>query len=342
MNAKFLFFYALSCFFISCTKEVKYYESLGANHTFYKIQYEYNKPLDAEIKDIFKRYYKSLNPFDSTSIISHINNNKKVELDPIFTNTLNKSLYISNITEGYFDVTCAPILNYWGFGFKKNNTEIRTKDIAIDIDSILEFVGYKKISLVNNQLVKSDPRTLISFSGVGDGCVCDMIGSFFDDIGVMNYMIDVGGEILVKGNNPRNEKWTIGIRKPDDNINKLSMIKLIETDQRIAIATSGDYLNYYIKDGKKYAHTINPKTGYPADQDILSATVVYKDCLIADGIATAIMAMGRNEFENYKDNLSFVEYLIIFSDNEGKFLIERSSGMDSLLKKDNLYILQNN
>lgn len=94
-------------------------------------------------------------------------------------------------------------------------------------------------------------------SGVGDGCVCDMLGRFFDDIGVMNYMIEVGGEILVKGNNPRNEKWSIGIRKPDDNIIKLSMIKLIETDQRLAVATSSDYLNYYIKNGEKYARHFN-------------------------------------------------------------------------------------
>ena len=331
---------AFLCFLLtlSCAKDVKYYESFGVNHTFYKITYEYNKPLDTEIKDIIKKYYHSLNPFDPTSVISHVNNNKKIDLDSIFINTLSKSLYISDITGGYFDVTCAPILNHWGFGFE-NNPEIRTKDIAIDVDSILEFVGYQKISLINNELIKSDPRIIVSFSGVGDGCVCDMIGDFFDKIGVMNYMIDVGGEVLVKGKNPKNEEWSIGIRKPDDNINSLSMIQLIKTDQRLAIATSGDYLNYYIKNGKKYAHTINPKTGYPADQDILSATVVYKECLIADGIATAIMTMGRDEFEKYKEALSFVDYLIIFSDENGKYSMESSPGMELLLKKDNLSVL---
>ena len=184
---------AFLCFLLtlSCAKDVKYYESFGVTHTFYKITYEYNKPLDTEIKDIIKKYYHSLNPFDPTSVISHVNNNKKIDLDSIFINTLSKSLYISDITGGYFDVTCAPILNHWGFGFE-NNPEIRTKDIAIDVDSILEFVGYQKISLINNELIKSDPRVLVSFSGVGDGCVCDMIGDFFYEIGVMNYMIYVG------------------------------------------------------------------------------------------------------------------------------------------------------
>ncbi len=177
MNAKFVCVCIFSCFLFSCTKGVKYYESAGTNHTYYKIKYEYNKPLDVEINDIFKRYYKSLNPFDSTSVISYVNNNKKVVLDSIFVNALNKSLYISDITGGYFDVTCAPIVNYWGFVFE-NNAGIRTKNIAIDIDSILEFVGYKKINLVDDVLIKSDPRVLVNLSGIGDGCVCDIIGNF--------------------------------------------------------------------------------------------------------------------------------------------------------------------
>lgn len=316
-------------------KKNAYFEYSGSNHTYYKISYEYHKSLNSEISTIFNQYYKSLNPFDSLSIISSVNSNKNVLLDSIFTNTFIKTQFISKITDGYFDITCAPILNQWGFGFKN------TTNNNIKIDSILEFVGYEKINLINNKIIKSDPRILITFSAVGDGCVAELIGCYFDKLGIANYMIDVGGEILVNGTNKYKKKWSIGITKPDDNFYNQTVYKVIETDQRLGIATSGDYRNYYIKDGKKYAHTINPKTGFPAGQDILSATVVYKDCLIADGIATAIMTMGRKEFEKRKSNFDFIDYIIIFSGDSGEYSFEASPGLRNMLRSDSNIVDKN-
>lgn len=336
MNYKFLILLVSAFYMFSCLQKNSYYTFKGAHHTYFKITYEYAEPLDKELSDIFNAYYKSINPFDSTSIISKVNNNSDVILDFIFINSFYKSQSISNLTNGYFDITCAPLLNYWGFGTSKNILDDKENK---DIDSLLNFVGYEKISLSNGKIIKEDPRVLINFSAIGDGCICDLVGDFLDSIGVENYMIDIGGELLVKGKNDQNKKWSIGITKPDDNMINQSIYCVLETDQRLGVATSGDYRNYYIKDGKKYAHTINPKTGYPAAQDILSATVVYKECLIADGIATAIMSMGRKEFDIYKERFDFVEYLIIYSDENGNYATQMSSGMKSLLRKDNLSIL---
>lgn len=324
------FLFVACCFFLfSCTEKTKYYNLWGTNHTYYTIDYEYNRPLDKGIQDLFKKYYKSINTFDSTSIISLVNQNKAVQLDSIFINTFLKAQYISKITDGYFDITCAPIVNYWGFGYDKEHHEI-------SIDSLLTFVGYEKIKLEEGKIRKDDPRVIINFSGVGDGCICDIIGGYFDELGVENYMIDVGGEILIKGKNKKDRKWSVGITKPDDNVKNQTIMEVLESDQRVGIATSGDYRNFYIKDGKKYAHTINPKTGYPASQNILSATVVYKDCLIADGLATAIMAMGTEEFAKHKQEFDFFEYLLILADSNGKYIVETSPGMNKYIRKDAL------
>ena len=135
------------------------------------------------------------------------------------------------------------------------------------------------MKLVNRKIIKEDPGILLNFSAVGDGCICDLIADLFDQNGIENYLIEIGGEISLKGVNPNGEPWRVAITKPvDDNSCQQQEImnQILHIKERMGIATSGDYRNYYIKDGKKYAHTLNPKTGYPAGQNILSATVLAK------------------------------------------------------------------
>jgi thiamine biosynthesis lipoprotein len=278
-----------------------------------------------------KEYYHSLNPFDSLSIISQVNQNKEIEVDSIFINAFQKSEQISELSDGMLDITCAPLINLWGFGFSKMDSV--SPQI---IDSLITFVGYKKVRLENKKVIKDDPRILLNFSTVGDGCICDLIADLFDKNGIENYLIEIGGEMSLKGVNKNGDPWRVAITKPvDDNFCRQEEIiyQILHIKERMGVATSGDYRNYYIKDGKKYAHTLNPKTGYPADQNILSATVLSKECITADGLATVIMSIGTRGIEMLKRRIPDLDYFIIYSDSVGSYKTEYSKGMEKYLSQ---------
>lgn len=322
-----LFSLLLCC---SC-KEEQYFEVRGTDlHTpyFIKFQYTESEELAKEIHAELLSYYHTLNPFDSTSIISQVNRNKDIEVDDLFVEVFNKAMEVSKETDGIYDVTCAPLINLWGFGFSK--TDSVTPAL---IDSVRSYVGYNKIRLQGRKVIKDDPRMLLNFSSLGDGCSCELISRLLDSKGIKNYMIYVGGEIVTKGVNKNGRCWHVGITKPTDDpqgTNQEYDVK-VETCGRYGIATSGDYRNFYIKDGKKYAHTINPRTGYPAGQPVLSATVVASDCIFADAYATAFMAMGREEARKVKERVPDIEYMFIYSDDNGDLKTEYSEGFKKFL-----------
>lgn len=311
-----------------CRKAVPYQLTEGETHTYYRIKYQYPTSLDGEIQALFKAYNHAINPFDSTSIISAVNRNRDVEADTLFARAFRRVMEVSRETDGIFDVTCAPLINYWGFGFE----EIDHRSPA-DIDSLKQFVGYEKIRLEGNRVVKDDPRIQLNFSAIGDGYICDLVGELLDRKGVDNYLVDIGGEMLAKGLNPKGNPWTIGINKPIDDSTQMNndIQQIIRLTARRGIATSGDYRNFYVRDGKKYAHTINPKTGYPASGDILSATVVAHDCTTADAFATAFMALGRQKAEELVKKHRELDYYFIYSDKAGNYLTEYSPGMKQYL-----------
>ncbi|MCW0484210.1 FAD:protein FMN transferase [Prolixibacteraceae bacterium A06] len=313
-----------------CQHEKQYFEVSGMTHTPYHVKYEYSQSLEKEIKAEFANYYHSLNPFDSLSIISQINRNEEVEVDSLFAFTFRKVMQVSEQTNGLFDVTCAPLINLWGFGFSKRDSI--TQQV---IDSIRSFVGYQKIRLEGSRVVKDDPRMLLNFSAVGDGGICDLVARLFDRHNIQNYMVEVGGEVVAKGVNAKGQHWRIGISKPVDDPAGMSqeLEQILHLKQRVGVATSGDYRNFYVKDGKKYAHTINPTTGYPADQDILSATIIAPDCLTADAYATAFMVMGSAAARQLKEQVPEIEYFIIFTDEHGNYATEHSPGMEPYLSE---------
>ena len=323
-----LFFLILSIvFFQSCNDKTNYYKISGAIHTPYHITFKSNDPdkIKGLIQNELRAYYHALNPFDSLSIISKVNQNKDVEVDSIFINAFQEAEKISDLSDGMLDITCAPLINLWGFGFsKKDSITPHT------IDSLLTFVGYNKVKVRNNRVVKDDPRILLNFSAVGDGCICDLIADLFEKNGIEDYLIEIGGEMSLKGINPDGAPWKVAIAKPiDDNACMQDEIinQVLNISERMGIATSGDYRNYYIKDGKKYAHTLNPRTGYPASQNILSATVLTEKCIVADGLATAIMSMGTERFDEFKKKVPDLNYFIIYSDSLGNYQTEYSSQM---------------
>ena len=312
-----------------CRRQAPFQTTEGETHTYYRIKYRYGKPLDKEIAALFKAYDHAINPFDSTSIISAVNrNDTTVRTDTLFRRAFRHVMEVSRLTDGLFDATCAPLINYWGFGFKT----VRHRTPA-DIDSLKQFVGYRKIRLEGDRVVKDDPRVQLNFSAIGDGYICDLVGELLDRKGVEDYLVDIGGEMLAKGLNPQGKSWTIGINKPIDDSTQMNneIQQVIRLHERRGIATSGNYRNFYIQDGKKYAHTINPQTGYPAAEDILSATVIAQDCTTADAFATSFMVMGRHRAESFLKQHPELEYYFIYAGPKGEFLTDYSPGMKNYL-----------
>jgi thiamine biosynthesis lipoprotein len=259
--------------------------------TIYHITYQGDEDYHDEIRATFKNFDASLSMFNPTSIISRFNqNDSTVVADEYFTTVFRKSMSVSEATGGAFDITVAPLVNLWGFGFKKNDSVS-----PATVDSIRSFVGYRMVQLSDSgRLVKQDERTILDASSVAKGYACDVIAGVLRAHGVTNYMVEIGGEIALNGTNDKGNAWTIGINKPtEDASNTLTEIDNVLQMTSGGMATSGNYRNFYYQNGKRVAHTIDPRTGYPIQQDILSSTVLAEDCMTADAYATAFMVLGK-------------------------------------------------
>ena len=331
---------AVIIIFLTACKDKQYYEESGTVfHTIYHIKYQSPRILTEKIDAELQNFNLSLNPFNPNSIIAKVNKNEEVEVDEWFTEVFNKAEEVSAHSDGVFDITCAPLINLWGFGFSKMDSITPQM-----IDSIKQFVGYKKIQLNGKIIIKEDPRILLNCSAIAKGYACDIIARLLEKEGVENYMVEIGGEVAMKGVNAIGECWRIGINKPeDDNTGVMNDIEeVVQLCKKGGVATSGNYRNYYVKDGKKYAHTIDPRTGYPAEQNILSATIVANDCMTADAYATAFMAMGLDKAKKMAANIPEIEYFIIYADENGKHQIDYSKGMLNYLpNRKKLAILEN-
>ena len=327
-------------FFISCKDKKQYYEESGTVfHTLYTIKYEAPYALTDKIDAELQKFNLSLNPFNPNSIIAKVNNNEAVEVDEWFTEVFNKSMEVSRNSDGVFDITCAPLVNLWGFGFNKKDSVTPTM-----IDSLKTFVGYQKVHLEGKKIVKDDPRLLLNCSAIAKGYSCDVIARLLEKEGVENYMVLIGGEVVVKGVNQNGVCWRTGINLPEDDPDgiKNNYDEIVQLCKKGAIATSGNYRNFYIKDGKKYAHTINPATGYPAGQNILSATIVAEDCMTADAYATTFMVLGVEKAKLLAQSIPQIEYFIIYADNNGQQKVTYSKGMlEYLPNRKTLAILEN-
>ena len=296
--------------------------------TVYKITYQCKDDLKPEIEAELKRFDQSLSPFNDSSVISRVNRNEELVTDSFFQTCFNRSMEISRETEGAFDITVAPLANAWGFGFKKG-----TFPDSLMIDSLLQFTGYEKVKLENGKVIKQDPRTMLSCSAVAKGYSVDVVAHLLDRKGIKNYMVDIGGEVVVKGKNATGDLWRIGINKPyDDSLAVKQDIQTILNLTDVGMATSGNYRNYYYKDGKKYAHTIDPRTGYPVQHSILSSTVVAEDCMTADALATSFMAMGLEEAEKFCKANPMIDAYFIYSGENGEFKTYYTDGMKRYFK----------
>ncbi|MEG1564278.1 MAG: FAD:protein FMN transferase [Bacteroides sp.] len=297
--------------------------------TVYNITYQYDGNLKPDIEAELKKFDGSLSPFNDSSVISRINRNEVLLTDSFFRKCFYRSMELSKETKGAFDITIAPLANAWGFGFKKG-----AFPDSLMIDSLLQITGYKKVKLVDGKIIKQDPRIMLSCSAVAKGYSVDVVARLLDSKGIKNYLIDIGGEIVAKGLNPKNNRWRIGINKPvDDSLSVNQEIQTILQLTDVGLATSGNYRNYYYKDGKKYAHTIDPRTGYPVQHNILSSTVVAEDCMTADALATAFMVMGLEEAEAFANIHPTIDACFIYSDEKGTLQLFYTEGMKKYLAK---------
>ncbi|WP_291529532.1 FAD:protein FMN transferase [Bacteroides sp. UBA939] len=292
--------------------------------TYYHITYQCDSDLKAEIDKELKRFDGSLSPFNDTATITRVNRNEDITPDTLFTNVFRRSMEISKETDGAFDITIAPLANAWGFGFKKG-----TFPDSVMIDSLLEITGYSKVTLSEEGKVrKSDERIMLSCSAIAKGYAVDIISRLLAKKGIRNFMVDIGGEVVVRGENPKKDLWHIGINKPvDDTTPASQVLQTVLNVTDVGIATSGNYRNFYYKDGKKYAHTIDPRTGYPVQHSILSATVIAKDCMSADAYATAFMVMGLEEAERFADAHPDINAYFIYTDKKGDLQMYYTKGM---------------
>ena len=281
--------------------------------TFYHITYQSASDLQPGIDQTLKNVDASLSPFNKESVITAINNNVSMETDSMFVDVFTLAQTVSAETQGAFDITVAPLVNLWGFGFKNLENVSKAK-----VDSLLPFVGYQKVSLADGKVHKDFPETMLDCSAIAKGYGVDAVGLYLESQGVKNYMVEIGGEVRVRGKNPQGELWHIGINKPnEDPTNMKNDIEQVIQVTQLAMATSGNYRNFYEKDGKKYAHTIDPRTGYPVQHSILSSTVLAHDCATADAYATAFMVLGLDEAKKVLAKHHELMAFFIYSDQEG-------------------------
>lgn len=297
--------------------------------TVYKITYQHEDDLQNDIKAILMEVDNSLSPYNKNSIITRINHNQDTTLNEHFIHVFELAQKISAETDGAFDITVAPLVNAWGFGFK-HSIGIGTSVI----DSLRQFVGYQKIKLENGKIVKQDERLMLDCSAIAKGYGVDMVARLLDKKGVQHYMVDIGGEVVVKGKNSRMKTWRIGINKPvEDSLSVNQELQTILEVSGVGMATSGNYRKFYYKDGKRYAHTIDPRLGTPVQHSILSATVIAKDCTTADAYATAFMVMGLEKAKAFcEEHPELNAYFIC--DGEGEsYEIYTTPGMKKWMVK---------
>lgn len=297
--------------------------------TYFHITYQSSNNYDSEILKGLDTIDTTLSIFNQQSIVSRVNRNEDVKVNQMFKDIFSLAQDVSQQTDGAFDVTVAPLVNLWGFGFAN-----RANITQSEVDSIIKFVGYKTIALKDNKVKKDFPETMLDFGAIAKGYACDVVTSILERHSVSNYIIEIGGEVRAKGQNSQNKPWTIGIEKPqDDSLRQNPELMFVLNVKDMAVATSGNYRNYYYKDGHKYSHTISPHTGFPVQHSLLSATVCAPNCAMADAYATAFMVMGLDKAKQILNNNTNLSALFIYSDKDGNYHTWSSPKMEKYLSK---------
>lgn len=324
----------LMLIFSSCTlspDENRIHFTGQAQGTYYSIIYYAEDTIVGrhEIDSLLRAFDQVASIYQPNSIISRINRNEISEVtDPWFIEIFDLAMRISEETGGAFDITVGPLVNAWGFGFKNKLDMDQQK-----VDSLLKFVGYRGIRLENNTIVKDHPNTQIDFNAIAKGYSIDVIGDFFQQRGIKNFLVDIGGEILARGAKTGNQPWVVGIEQPSEETTSERVLKAMVNVNDIAMATSGNYRRFYEIDGVKYAHTIDPKTGFPVIHSLLSATVFADSVGKADAYATAFMVMGLERSREFLSSNERLEGFLIYADENGEIKTFATGGVEKMINR---------
>lgn len=256
---------------VSCAQKEYRQNSNFVFGTIYNITYQSDRDLQQEIEAELMKVDGEFSMFNPQSTVARINSgDSTVERSEMFNEIYQLAQTVSKETDGAFDITVAPLVNAWGFGFK--HEQLPTPE---QVDSLLQL------------------RNQMDFSAIAKGYGCDVVARLLESHGIHNYMVEIGGEVVVSGKNAKGDDWHIGITKPtEDSLNVEGEMQTVLSITDHAMATSGNYRNFYYQGGRKYAHTIDPRTGYPVQHSLLSATVLAENCATADAYATSFMVLG--------------------------------------------------
>ena len=301
--------------------------------TTYNITYQDPDSTDyqEELEKLLREFDQSLSTYEPSSLVSRMNQGiPDVIADDYFRNCFRAAEEVYLASDGAFDITVAPLVNAWGFGF----TERSRVDSAL-IDSLLQFVGMDKVSLQENKLVKETEGIMLDMNAIAQGYAVDVLAGFFEEKDIENYLVEIGGEVRTSGKNRFGLDWRIGIDKPIDGLQLpgVQMQAIVQISGR-SLATSGNYRRFYEEDGIKYSHTIDPSTGYPVQHGLLSATVVASDCMRADAYATAFMVMGYEKARSFLEKHTYLEAYLIYNDEKGDYRVWYTAGMKKMLSEE--------
>ena len=316
-------------FLAACEKQPNKIVLQGlAQGSYYAVTYfdKQNRNFQHEIDSIFHAIDLSVNLWVDSSIISKVNRNEEVTLDSIFIDNFNMAQKAAKLSDGYFDPTISPIVAAWGFSHKKGdsiNPQL--------IDSLKSLVDYNKIHIENGKVVKENPSMQLDFNAIAQGYTSDMIANLLEKRGIKNYLVDTGGEIMARGKKPNGDPWIVGIEKPAANYNSERIVQTRITLQDKGLVTSGSTRKYVERNGKRYSHCIDPKTGYPVEHNVLSATVLAENSVWADALASICMVMGMEKSLPIIESMDGVEAYYIFVNDKNELETFATEGFKKLI-----------
>lgn len=302
-----------------------------AQGTTYHVCYENSakKDYSSDIDSLLDMINDLFSLYDTASVVSRINGNvPAIVLNDMFISLFEKAQDISGKTGGAFDITVGPLTNAWGFG-----RSARPEADSTTIAGLRHIVGYNKVRISGSRIIKDDPGIQLDFNGIAQGYSVDVIAAFLDKKEIKNYLVEIGGEVRVKGKNECGDTWRIGVDMPfeGNNVPGESLSAVIVLNDK-SVSTSGNYRRFQELNGIKYSHEIDPRTGYPVRRDLLSATVIADNCASADAFATAIMVIGLEEAIKLSTELK-IDVLLIYNDSKGNYSTYCSPGVKNILGK---------
>ena len=313
----------------SCGKPPKKIVLQGLTQgSYYAVTYydEQNRNFQREIDSIFHAVDMSVNLWVDNSIISKVNRNEAVTLDSIFINNFRIAQKAARLSDGYFDPTISPIVAAWGFSYKHGDSiTLRL------IDSLRQLVDYRKIRIENGRVVKEHPEMKLDFNAIAQGYTSDLIAAFLESRGINNYLVDTGGEIMARGSKPNGKPWIVGIEKPAENWDSEQVVQTRIALRDKGLVTSGSTRKYVERNGRRYSHCIDPKTGYPVEHNVLSATVLAENSVWADALASICMVMGMEKSLPLIESMDGVEAYYIFVNEQNELETFATEGFEAVI-----------